>query len=97
MNDAPLMEAYAELRSIADAEHVPPRVKSALLGLSKCQTKLFCTVCVDGLAVRAPDGGIRLEPSDNPRFSRAPDFVPKSWRPYNESARAGQKREAAQV
>ena len=30
MNDAPLMAAYAGLRSFADGGHVPPRIKDAL-------------------------------------------------------------------
>jgi len=64
MNDAPLMEAYAELRALAEADHVPPGVQSALFRLSECQTKLFTMVCVQELAFGAADGCIRLEPSN---------------------------------
>ena len=64
MNDAPLMEAYAELRTLAEAEHIPPGVKSALFRLSECQTKLFTTVCLQESAFGAADGSIQLEPSN---------------------------------
>jgi hypothetical protein len=64
MNEAPLMAAYDELRFLANAEHVPPGIKSALLGLSECQTKLFCTVFVGGLTLGTADETIRLEPSN---------------------------------
>jgi hypothetical protein len=44
MNDAPLMEAYEELRTLLAHPSVPERVVSACMGLSQFQTKLFCTV-----------------------------------------------------
>jgi hypothetical protein len=76
MNDAPLMEAYAELRALLADPLVPEGVVSACLRLSECQTKLFCSV-PEGL--RAGDrtdgandtrtfdvdaGVLRLEPSN---------------------------------
>ena len=66
------MEAYAELRALSEAEHVPPWVKSTLLGLSEHQTKLFVTV-PDRSSDRSPGftgartadrESIRLEPSN---------------------------------
>ena len=77
LNDATLMVAYAELRELVDADHTPPRVKAACLGLGKHETKLFCTVLESNRAkdgaepiddARTPDGqgevivGLRLEP-----------------------------------
>jgi hypothetical protein len=64
INDAPLMRAYEELRTLADAEHVPPRIKCALVRLSDCHNKLFVTVFVQESALGAADGCIRFEPSD---------------------------------
>jgi hypothetical protein len=77
MNDALLLAAYAELRSALANPECPERVKTACFGLSKCQTKLFCTVPE---SIRAEDAtgltdnarafdrnfvpGLRLEPSD---------------------------------
>ena len=66
MNDASLMAAYTELRSLLDADHVPEGVKLALPRLSECQSKLFCTY-FHGLGTSttgAADGGIGFEPSD---------------------------------
>ena len=44
MNDAPLMTAYEELRTLLADPRCPENVSAACLGLSECQTKLFCTV-----------------------------------------------------
>lgn len=76
MNDAPLQNAYAELRTLLGQPTVPEGVQSTCLRLSKVQTKLFCTVQEP---LRASDGaapvhnagtlngdgyGLRLEPSN---------------------------------
>lgn len=64
MNVAPLFEAYAELRALVEADHVPVGVKEAALRLSECQKKLFVTVFVVDLAEGTTDGTIRFEPSN---------------------------------
>ena len=72
INDAPLMQAYEELRALLADPCVPEGVISACLRLSECQTKLFCTH-VDGHRARDRAGGtesgalgktLRLEPSN---------------------------------
>jgi|SRR5277367_1195985 len=75
MNDAPLMEAYAELRFLLANPSVPEGVVAACRGLSQHQTKLFCTVPegyrtgdwakrVENAGAFDGDGwGLRLEPS----------------------------------
>ena len=73
MNDASLMAAYAELRSILARPDVPEGVYAACLRLSDIQTKLFCSVsdsyrtgygteCVQDAG--ALNLGMRLEPSN---------------------------------
>jgi hypothetical protein len=77
MNDsAPLMAAYAELRTLLHNPSVPERVLSACLSLSQHQTKLFVTVpeggaATDGAELAGLPGapnldvwGLRLEPSN---------------------------------
>lgn len=76
MSDAPLMEAYAELRTLLEEPSVPEGVKLACLSLSQHQTKLFCTVpdggaALDGAELSDLTGtldlngfGLRLEPSN---------------------------------
>jgi hypothetical protein len=76
INAAPLMEAYAELRTLLENPDAPKGVKLACLRLSQHQTKLFCTVpdgCGTGNKTeltdlsRTPDvncWGLRLEPSN---------------------------------
>src|SRR5262249_942138 len=66
----------AVLRLLGNADHVPPGVKAALLRLSECQTKLFCTVpespgardrsrgVQDTGALDLDVHGLRLEPSN---------------------------------
>jgi hypothetical protein len=73
MNDAPLMAAYAELRSLLADPRCPEGVYAACLRLSDIQTKLFCSVSD---SYRTEDGakrvenagalnlGMRLEPSN---------------------------------
>lgn len=73
LNDAPLQEAYAELRALLARPEVPERVYTACLGLSEVQTKLFCSVSdsyrtEDGTEMVQDAGalnlGMRLEPSN---------------------------------
>jgi hypothetical protein len=77
MDDAPLLSAYAELRSALANPECPEGVKSACLSLSKFQQKLFCTVPDGGWAGDWADTdnagtfdrnvmalGLRLEPSN---------------------------------
>lgn len=73
MNDAPLMEAYAELRQLLSRPIVPEGIVTACLGLSECQTKLFSTHLERKGARDRPhriddagafDAALRLEPSD---------------------------------
>lgn len=76
MNSAPLMEAYEELRTLLAGPDVPEHVVTACLGLSKCQTKLFCTVpegyrtgdwarCANDAGASNRDAwALRLEPSN---------------------------------
>jgi hypothetical protein len=84
MDDAPLMEAYAELRALLANPSVPEGVVSACRGLSECQTKLYCVVpegsgagnrtkgVEDAGAFNLDVRGLRLEPSN---FLRELDFV----------------------
>jgi hypothetical protein len=66
VNDALLMAAFAKLRCLLEADHVPKGVKLALPRLSECQTKLFCTHFHGSgtSATGATDGGIGFEPSN---------------------------------
>jgi hypothetical protein len=76
MNDAPLMEAYAELRALLHNPCIPEGVTQACLSLSQHQTKLFCTVpdgypTLDWAELAAPSEaldlnvwGLCLEPSN---------------------------------
>lgn len=73
MNDASLMLAYEELRSLLARPDVPKGVYTACLCLSDFQTKLFCSVS-DSYRTQhgtewieyagTPDAGMRLEPSN---------------------------------
>jgi hypothetical protein len=54
LNDQPYREKTAELLRLLDADHVPPRIKSAVPCLSQCHSKLFVMVCEPSPAIGTP-------------------------------------------
>jgi hypothetical protein len=72
MNDAPYREKVAELLSLLEDDHVPPRIKLTVPRLSQVHSKLFVMVCEPSPALRTD----YLAPGIYPSNSRCD--LPKS-------------------